>query len=118
MNPQCENPTHAGHGHRHGPECGHTAVRHEGHVCYLHEGHLHYPHGEHVDEHRLAVTAEQPEECTPGHACGGHAPGHVHGPDCGHEVVPHGDHVDYLVDGHLHHPHGDHCDDHGEVALA
>jgi hypothetical protein len=31
--------------------------------------------------------------------------------------VPHGDHVDYLVDGHLHHPHGDHCDHHGSVAL-
>jgi UDP-2,3-diacylglucosamine pyrophosphatase LpxH len=31
--------------------------------------------------------------------------------------VPHGDHVDYLVDGHLHHPHGDHCDDHGPVKL-
>jgi hypothetical protein len=29
--------------------------------------------------------------------------------------VPHGDHVDYLVDGHLHHPHGGHCDHHGAV---
>jgi hypothetical protein len=29
--------------------------------------------------------------------------------------VPHGDHIDYLVDGHLHHQHGDHCDDHGPV---
>jgi hypothetical protein len=35
----------------------------------------------------------------------------------GHEQVPHGDHVDYLVDGRLHHPHDDHCDDHGPVAL-
>ncbi|WP_270936951.1 hypothetical protein [Falsiroseomonas oryzae] len=24
----------------------------------------------------------------------------------------HGDHVDYLHDGHLHHPHGDHVDEH------
>jgi UDP-2,3-diacylglucosamine pyrophosphatase LpxH len=32
--------------------------------------------------------------------------------------VPHGDHVDYLVNGHLHHPHSDHCDDHGPVTLA
>jgi hypothetical protein len=32
--------------------------------------------------------------------------------------VPHGDHVDYLVHGHLHHVHGDHCDDHGKVQLA
>jgi len=23
--------------------------------------------------------------------------GHTHGPDCGHETVPHDDHVDYLV---------------------
>jgi hypothetical protein len=32
--------------------------------------------------------------------------------------VPHGDHVDYLVAGHLHHVHGDHCDDHGPVQTA
>jgi hypothetical protein len=32
--------------------------------------------------------------------------------------VPHGEHMDYLVDGHLHHPHDDHCDDHGAVTLA
>jgi hypothetical protein len=31
---------------------------------------------------------------------------------------PHGDHLDYLVNGRLHHPHGDHCDDHGPVQLA
>jgi hypothetical protein len=30
--------------------------------------------------------------------------------------VPHGDHVDYLYEGRLHHPHGDHCDDHGPLA--
>jgi UDP-2,3-diacylglucosamine pyrophosphatase LpxH len=41
----------------------------------------------------------------------------VHGPDCGHPAVPHGDHVDYLVAGHLHHPHGTHCDDHGPVVV-
>ena len=40
---------------------------------------------------------------------------HLHGPNCGHEAVPHGDHIDYLVDGHLHHPHGGHCDDHGRL---
>jgi hypothetical protein len=33
-------------------------------------------------------------------------------------AVPHGDHVDYLVDGHLHHPHGGHCDHHGAVRFA
>jgi zinc transport system permease protein len=57
----------------------------------------------------------------PSHARATHGPAHgpahdhahQHGPDCGHEAIPHGDHVDYLVEGHLHHPHDDHCDDHG-----
>ena len=39
---------------------------------------------------------------------------HEHGPDCGHEAVPHGDHVDYVHDGHLHAPHGGHYDEHAE----
>ena len=39
------------------------------------------------------------------------------GAGCGHEAVPHGDHVDYLVNGRLHHQHGDHCDDHGPVQI-
>lgn len=42
---------------------------------------------------------------------------HVHGANCGHEAVPHGDHVDYIVNGRLHHQHGDHCDDHGPVEI-
>ncbi|HEV3282608.1 MAG TPA: hypothetical protein VG010_00255 [Solirubrobacteraceae bacterium] len=37
---------------------------------------------------------------------------HEHGPGCGHTAVEHGDHVDYLHEGHLHHPHGDHVDEH------
>ena len=37
---------------------------------------------------------------------------HEHGPDCEHTGIRHGDHVDYLHDGHLHHPHGDHVDEH------
>jgi zinc transport system permease protein len=37
---------------------------------------------------------------------------HEHGPDCGHEPLPHGDHVDYLHDGHRHAVHGAHYDDH------
>lgn len=37
---------------------------------------------------------------------------HEHGPDCGHDPVPHGDHVDYLHDGHRHAAHGSHYDDH------
>ena len=37
---------------------------------------------------------------------------HVHGPDCGHRAVRHGDHVDYVHDGHRHAPHGSHYDEH------
>ena len=80
---------------------------------YLHDGHLHHMHEDHVDEHVIAVDATNPAKCTPQVHCS-----HAHGPNCGHQAVPHGDHVDYLVDGRLHHPHGDHCDDHGPVQLA
>jgi hypothetical protein len=109
--------SHPNHDHSHGPDCGHTAITHDGHVGYLHDGHLHCAHEDHYDEHRIAVNATNPDGCRE-HDCADHAAGHVHGPGCGHEAVPHGDHVDYLVNGHLHHPHGDHCDDHGPVALA
>jgi len=37
---------------------------------------------------------------------------HEHGEGCGHEVVEHGDHIDYLHDGHRHALHGDHYDEH------
>ena len=108
---------HDSHDHVHGPGCGHQAIEHDGHVDYLHDGHLHHPHDGHVDEHSIAVSETNPDGCTPAHQCSGHDSEHVHGPGCGHEAVPHGDHVDYLVDGHLHHPHGGHCDDHGPVNL-
>lgn len=103
-------------GHVHGEGCGHTAVQHAGHTDYLHDGHLHHAceHGG-VEEHALDVGPANPADCTPTHACGAHPAQHAHGPGCGHEAVPHGDHVDYLVDGHLHHPHGDHCDHHGAL---
>lgn len=102
--------------HTHGPECGHTAIRHEGHVDYLHDGHLHHPHGDHCDEHVIAVDANHPDDCST-RLTDCHTAGHRHGPDCGHEAVPHGDHIDYLVDGRLHHQHGDHCDDHGPIEV-
>ena len=88
----CNEKHHPNHAHKHGPNCGHKAVRHEGHVDYLHDGHLHHVHGDHVDEHVLAVSATNPVHCTPQTRCS-----HKHGPACGHETVPHGDHVDYLV---------------------
>jgi DNA-binding transcriptional ArsR family regulator len=106
---------HPGHTHKHGAGCGHVGIEHDGHVDYLHDGCLHHPNGNNVEEHAIAVNSNNPANCTPSHACGEHENGHKHGPKCGHEAVPHGDHVDYLVGGHLHHPHGNHCDDHGPV---
>ena len=106
---------HDRHNHMHGPDCGHTAIRHADHVGYLHDGHLHFPHEDHIDEHSIDVSPTNPAECTPDHRCSGHDENHTHGPGCGHEAVPHGDHVDYLVESHLHYPHEDHCDDHGPV---
>lgn len=41
---------------------------------------------------------------------------HEHGPECGHETIPHGDHVDYLHNGHRHAPHADHYDEHSPTA--
>jgi len=108
--------THADHSHRHAAGCGHTAVHHEGHIDYLHDGHLHHQTAAGVvEEHAIAISATNPSQCSGGHACSSHAPTHVHGPGCGHEAVPHGDHIDYLVDGHLHHPHNGHCDNHGPL---
>ena len=110
--------SHDNHTHQHGAGCGHTGVKHDDHVDYLHDGHLHHTTaGGVVEEHTIPVNAANPAACTPRHDCGGHPRDHVHGPDCGHEAVPHGDHVDYLVDGHLHHPHDGHCDDHGKVSV-
>jgi hypothetical protein len=104
--------------HVHGPGCGHVAVVHDGHIDFAQDGRLIHPHGDHVHEHVLPVDAEHPARCGTGHECTGHGEGHVHGPGCGHEAIPHGDHVDYLVAGHLHAPCASHCDDHGSVTLA
>lgn len=100
------------HTHEHGPGCGHIAVRHDGHVDYLHEGHLHHEHDGHFDEHVIAVDEVNPAGHTNPVGCD---PGHSHEQGCGHEAVPHGDHVDYLVEGRLHRPHEGHCDDHGPL---
>jgi hypothetical protein len=111
-------PIHPDAGHPHAAGCGHTAIKHQGHIDYLHDGHIHHPAGSMlVEEHVLEFSAQNPNRCTPDHHCDGHETSHKHGPGCGHEAVPHGDHVDYLVNGHLHHPHGDHCDDHGPVEV-
>jgi len=110
---------HDHHDHVHGPGCSHVAVQHDGHTDYLHDGHLHHQMANGVvEEHSLSVSSTNPDVCGSGHACSGHAADHVHGPGCGHPAVPHGDHVDYLVDGHLHHPHEGHCDHHGKLTVA
>ncbi|QMT31608.1 hypothetical protein [Alysiella filiformis] len=105
--------THEHHDHQHGANCGHTAIKHGDHIDYLHDGHLHHEHNGHYDEHALDVNETNPAECNAAHHCGDH----VHGEGCGHEAVPHGDHIDYIVNGRLHHQHGDHCDDHGPVEI-
>jgi hypothetical protein len=107
---------HKEHAHVHGPNCGHKSVQHGSHTAYLHDGHMHVGHEDHYDCVAIEITAFNPDACTPQHSCKGHEAQHKHGPDCGHEQVPHGSHVDYLVDGHLHHTHDDHCDDHGHIA--
>lgn len=112
----CKNQ-HQQHEHKHGPNCGHTAIRHGNQTGYLHDGQLHLEHDGHFDDGAVDVDSVNPERCTPDHSCAGHSSQHTHGPDCGHQQVPHGDHVDYLVDNHLHHPHGSHCDDHGPVEV-
>lgn len=109
---------HDGHSHEHGSDCGHVSIEHDGHTDYLHDGHMHHSHGDHVDEHSISVNNSNKNECTPEHKCSSHEDNHVHGPDCGHEMVPHGDHKDYLVSGHLHHSHNGHCDDHGPVKVS
>lgn len=109
---------HENHPHKHGANCGHTAIEHQGHVDYLHDGHLHHVVGDTVQEHTIAESGSNRTECTPEHACDGHDKAHRHGPTCGHPSVPHGSHMDYLVDGHLHHPHGGHCDEHGKLQTA
>ncbi len=112
-----EGHVHGDHPHQHGPDCGHTGIKHDGHVDYLHDGHLHHQDADGlVTEHVIAVSDTNPAECN--QAAEGIDPDHVHGPGCGHEAVPHGDHVDYLVNGRLQHQHGDHIDDHGPVELA
>jgi hypothetical protein len=109
---------HEQHSHQDGPNGGYTALTHNRHTDSLHDGHLRSLHERHLDEHSIEVSVSNPETCTPNHTCEGHEQGHKHGPGCGHEAVSHGDHVDYLVAGHLHHPHGNHCDTHGDLQLA
>ena len=67
--------------------------------------------------HRARVAAPFAEVTDPfqldqSHAAVPEEHEHLHGPDCGHLAVSHGDHVDYVHDGHRHAPHGGHYDEH------
>jgi hypothetical protein len=54
-------------------------------------------------EREIAMT-DTPHEIHQTHA-------HVHGDDCGHVAVKHGEHVDYLHEGHVHADHDGHYDE-------
>lgn len=96
-----EHLVHSAHGHKHS---GH------GHTDFLHDGHLHFQHGDHYDEHVLEVSSVNPNDCKSVKCECAHD-------DCGHVEIPHGDHMDHVFNGMLHHRHGDHCDNHGSVRL-
>lgn len=106
-----EHHIHENHDHTHGEDCGHTAIKHGDHIDYIHDGHLHHEHDGHIDECVIEVSEVNPDTCHPVET------DHVHGENCGHEQVPHGDHIDYLVNGRLQHVHGDHVDDHGPIEV-
>ncbi|CAL8464237.1 g3772 [Coccomyxa elongata] len=81
--------------------CTHTVVDHSGHVGYIVDGHLYCRPDEHgpLIPHSLDLD----ERCSVVKLLD-----HVHGPNCGHEIVAHGDHFDFLVGDELHHvPSGD-----------
>jgi len=98
------------HNHKHGPGCGHTSILHHGHVDYLHSGHLHHQEGKFLEEHEIEISDENKNECKPVSCRGSHDTD-------GSEAIPHGDHVDFIVNGRLHRIHDDHCDDHGPVLV-
>ena len=94
--------------HVHGPGCGHQAIKHKDHIDYLEDGHLHHVENGKTTKHIIEVSASNPSACNTV-SCEGHS---------GALQVPHGDHLDFLVKGKLHHAHKGHCDDHGSIATA
>ena len=64
---------HHNHPHRHGVGCGHTTIRHGDHIDYLHDGHLYHVYADHLDEHTIEISADNPAECNHAHRCTGHA---------------------------------------------
>ena len=101
---------HEPHAHTHSAQCGHTRIQHGDHIDYVHNGHLHAEHDGHYDDHVIEISDTNQAVCAPIACACSHD-------DCGHEAIPHGDHMDYLCEGRLHHRHGDHCDDHGPITV-
>ena len=99
------------HKHQHSIACGHTKIKHEDHIDYLHNGELHHEKNGSWEKCKIPVTDKNPAESKQ-LPCGC-----KHTEECGHEMVPHGDHKDYLVNGRLHHVKDGKCYDHGPVEV-
>jgi hypothetical protein len=95
-------------------------MRHGDHVDYLTDDRLEHQREDRIEAHRIEISEQNPDRCTPDHRCSEHE-GHLHDRESAehrhHPRVPHGDHLDYIHEGRLHRHHGDHCDDHGPVDL-
>lgn len=97
--------------HVHSLHCGHTKVLHHDHIDFVEaNGHLHHKHEDHWDECKIEVSNQNPDGEHP-------VEGEIHDEFCGHQEVPHGDHMDYLVNGRLQHVHDNHVDDHGPLDI-
>ncbi|GMH38461.1 hypothetical protein BSKO_06345 [Bryopsis sp. KO-2023] len=79
--------------------CDHTALRHGSHTGWLVDGKLKCRSSQSEALIECCLDWEADVACQLVQLLDGH----VHSDACGHEMVPHGDHVDYLVDGRLHH---------------
>lgn len=97
--------------HEHGEKCGHLRIKHGDHIDYLDHDHLQHVIGRKIEEHRIEVTAKNPDHCRQ-QSCN-----HTKEQLKNSPKIPHGDHFDYLFEGKLHHVHGDHCDDHGTIEI-
>lgn len=98
--------------HVHGDDCGHLKIKHGDHFDFLENGSLTASGTAPGSRHSLDISATNPSGCR---AEGSLVCFRHHGGSD--PQVPHGDHMDYLYHGRLHHPHGDHCDDHGPVEV-
>lgn len=120
------------HHHHHKPGCAHLQIQHNGHTDFLYNSFLFSLTDDWI-QHGIEDSALYPDICA--QFCTlGHPIDHIHSDNCGHQPVlvnylqfhliynlyiftiskKHGNHIDYIVDGQLHHVHGNHCDNHGK----